>query len=202
MAGLEELAVIVDEAQRAAAEKSRDALAASGRFDRAIATEIVALERFWPAEDYPQDYYEKEPLHYKMYRAGSGRDAFLKKVWGDDLEPARRPRAYTKPPADVLRERLTELQWHVTQEDGTEREGPRDPATDEGSTVAEVGDVPRRGRREGSVVQAEGEQDDRDRDVEAQEQASPVRFVERASGDEEQPGRGEEERDPQQDKER
>jgi len=110
-----------DDEQRAAAEQSRDELAASGRFDQPIATEITDLDRFWPAEEYHQDYYKKATMHYERYRAGSGRDSFLKKTWGNDLEPPRRQRSFAKPRADELRERLTELQWHVTQEDGTER---------------------------------------------------------------------------------
>jgi len=70
-----------DEAQRAAAEKSKAALQASGRFSAPIIVPIVDAGPFWLAEDYHQDFYKKSPDHYHGYRAGSGRDQFLKKVW-------------------------------------------------------------------------------------------------------------------------
>ena len=71
-----------DGEQRRAAETSKAALAASGTFDRPVVTEIVAASAFYPAEDYHQQYYKTCPIRYKLYRAGSGRDAFLKRVWG------------------------------------------------------------------------------------------------------------------------
>jgi methionine-S-sulfoxide reductase len=72
-----------DAAQRAAAEASRDALAAEGRFPAPIVLEIVDAGAFWVAEDYHQDYYETNPGHYRMYRAGSGRDGFINRIWGE-----------------------------------------------------------------------------------------------------------------------
>ena len=71
-----------DDAQRLAAEASRDALAKSGRFTQPLVTQIVAATRFWPAEEYHQDYYKKNPLRYRYYRAGCGRDRVLEKIWG------------------------------------------------------------------------------------------------------------------------
>jgi peptide methionine sulfoxide reductase msrA/msrB len=70
--------------QRAAAESSRLALSRSGRFSKPIATEIVPLKAFFPAEEYHQQYYKKNPLRYKFYRANSGRDQFLRRVWQKD----------------------------------------------------------------------------------------------------------------------
>ncbi len=74
---------VYDAAQRAAATKSRDALGASGRFDQPIAVEITDAPTFWPAEEYHQDFYKKDPSHYKRYRNGSGRDQFIERIWNN-----------------------------------------------------------------------------------------------------------------------
>lgn len=67
--------------QKEAAEKSKKELGASGRFDSLIVTEIEKADTFYVAEDYHQKYYEKNVLHYNFYKVGSGRDAYLKRVW-------------------------------------------------------------------------------------------------------------------------
>ncbi|MBL0123595.1 MAG: peptide-methionine (S)-S-oxide reductase MsrA [Betaproteobacteria bacterium] len=72
-----------DDAQKAAAEASKAALDKSKPFKGAIVTEVTAATQFYPAEDYHQDYYLKNPLRYKYYRNGCGRDARLTALWGD-----------------------------------------------------------------------------------------------------------------------
>jgi peptide-methionine (S)-S-oxide reductase len=71
----------LDADQRKAAEASRDALVASKRFAQ-VHTEIEPATTFWPAEAYHQDYYRKNPVRYKLYRSGCGRDARLAELWG------------------------------------------------------------------------------------------------------------------------
>jgi methionine-S-sulfoxide reductase len=75
-----------NEEQQKLAVASKETLAASGRFKKPIVTEIVKAAKFYKAEDYHQDYYKKNPVRYKYYRWGSGRDAFLKKTWGGSDE--------------------------------------------------------------------------------------------------------------------
>lgn len=70
------------EAQRQAAERSRHALQESGRYRKPVVIEILPATTFYVAEAYHQDYYKKNPLRYQYYRSGSGRDRFLKKIWG------------------------------------------------------------------------------------------------------------------------
>jgi peptide-methionine (S)-S-oxide reductase len=72
-----------NEAQKAAALASKAKLEASGRFQKPIVTQIVAFEAFYPAEDYHQDFYKKNPFRYQTYRMGCGRDQRLKELWGD-----------------------------------------------------------------------------------------------------------------------
>ena len=100
--------------QRRLAETSKEKLEKSGSFNKPIATEIVKFKTFYQAEEYHQDYYKKNPLRYKYYRAGSGRDQFIEKVWKE------KEGKYKKPFDEEIKKRLTQLQYEVTQKNGTE----------------------------------------------------------------------------------
>jgi len=71
-----------DSDQKKKAEASKAVLAASGRFSQPIVTEIWPATEFYPAEEYHQDYYIKNPIRYAFYRSGCGRDGRLEEVWG------------------------------------------------------------------------------------------------------------------------
>jgi len=95
-----------DENQRQMARQSKNSWAESGLFDKPIATAIEAYTVFYPAEDYHHDYYKKNAVRYKTYRIGSGREGFIQQVW-ERFD-------------NDLTNRLTPLQYQVTQNDATE----------------------------------------------------------------------------------
>ena len=104
--------------QRLLAEKSKEELNASRRYEKPVATEILPFPGFYRAEEYHQDYARKNADRYEAYRVGSGRARYLEKMWGDEERTV--PAAFEKPSPDQLRKKLTPLQYHVTQENGTE----------------------------------------------------------------------------------
>ena len=103
-----------DEDQKLLAENSKEKLNNSGIFDKSIATPIIKFTTFYPAENYHQDYYKKDPDRYYSYRKGSGRDTFIMSTWEDEKN-------YTKPSEEEIKKNLNELQYKVTQKEGTER---------------------------------------------------------------------------------
>lgn len=110
--------------QKELAIASKEALAASGRFKSPIVTEILESELFYRAENYHQDYHRTNPSQYQRYRKFSGRDDFLKREWAKTAPvagPSGTPTGFEKPSQEELRERLTSIQFKVTQKNGTER---------------------------------------------------------------------------------
>nr|WP_319534681.1 peptide-methionine (R)-S-oxide reductase MsrB [uncultured Vibrio sp.] len=104
-------------------------------YPKPLKTELIKFDKFYPAETYHQDYYKKSSLKYKYYRYASGRDQYLDDVFGDDRK--ERPKtlhqlieekkllskvkAYSKPSQAEIKSTLTEIQYYVTQEEGTEK---------------------------------------------------------------------------------
>ena len=130
------------------AEAAKKTLQESGVYDNPVVIEIVPAGTFYPAEDYHQDYYKKNPVRYKLYTFNSGRYQFIESVYGKDYEldfsqfkPVANshaateqkkeqpsgmkkgfsPEAFVKPQQDELKKLLSSIQYNVTQEDGTER---------------------------------------------------------------------------------
>lgn len=94
--------------QKESAETSKQALSESGVFTKPIVTEIKPAQPFYKAEDKHQDYYKKHRFHYRLYKKGSGREDFIRDTWANT------------PSKKELKQRLTDIQYHVTQENGTE----------------------------------------------------------------------------------
>ncbi len=105
--------------QKIIAEESKQMVEKSGMFNKPVMTKILKASQFYPAEDYHQDYSKKEPGHYKMYRAGSGREQFTKEKWKNAPPLCPLPK-YPKGKPQDMKSKLSPLQYKVTQESGTE----------------------------------------------------------------------------------
>ena len=129
---------VANEQQRQTAQDSKQRLADSDRFEAPLVTPIRDAAKFYVAEDYHQDFYHTHPLKYKAYRFGSGRDQFIAKIWGDDahyqvpkkemiasagqqLDWSNQPNPDFEKLAEAeLKKQLSDLQFKVTQHEGTE----------------------------------------------------------------------------------
>ena len=130
------------------AQAAKQSLQDSGVYDKPVVIEIVPASKFYPAEAYHQDYYKKNPIRYKAYTFNSGRYQFIESVYGKDYEldfsqfkptaesappvtssqapnstasAGFNPDTFVKPAQDELKKSLTDIQYKVTQKDGTER---------------------------------------------------------------------------------
>lgn len=96
-----------NEKQKELALASKNALEQSGKFNKPIVTDILEATVFYPAEKEHQNYYKTNSFHYQLYKQGSGRAAFISDTWEREER-------------EKLKEKLTPMQYYVTQEDGTE----------------------------------------------------------------------------------
>ena len=103
-----------DDTQKQIAVESKQKLDKSGIFNKPVVTPIIEFTTFYPAEDYHQDFYKKNPGRYHSYRSGSGRDEFIKKHWKKEMN-------YKKPSENEIKKKLNSLQYSVTQKNATER---------------------------------------------------------------------------------
>lgn len=106
--------------QKKQAEESKKKLENSNKFDEPIATEILPAKKFYIAEEHHQNYYKKNNVSYKLYRASSGRDDFINSRRCKNCHNEKKSNFYTKPSDSDIKKMLSSMQYTVTQKNGTE----------------------------------------------------------------------------------
>lgn len=109
-----------DDKQKKLAEKSKNKLEKSKRYNKPIVTQIIPFTNFYSAEEYHQNYSKKNPLKYKLYRKTSGRDEYIKNNLNHQIV-FEQNKKYKKLSDEELKKRLTNLQYYITQKEGTEK---------------------------------------------------------------------------------
>lgn len=113
------------EEQKKIAEKSKNKLIQSGRFKKPIITPLIKASTFYQAEEYHQDFFKKSYIRYKVYRAGSGRDEYINRLWGEDKDykisrTDEFPKIVKVGVKSQSLDQLSKLEYYVTQKNGTE----------------------------------------------------------------------------------
>lgn len=116
-----------NETEKAAAEAVIAKVNDAKVFEKKLTLLVLERQEFWPAEEYHQDYSQKNHLKYSYYRRASGRDLFIQKYWGNaanaftfSQEDGYFWHSFVKPSEEELKQQLTPLQFEVTQREGTE----------------------------------------------------------------------------------
>jgi peptide methionine sulfoxide reductase msrA/msrB len=105
-----------NESQKMIAEQSKKSLENAHIFDKPLATEVLPFTAFYSAGQDQQQYCKKNPVRYYSYKSASGRDNYIKGIWGD-----LKMEKYKKPSKEELKKKLTDIQYEVSQNNGTER---------------------------------------------------------------------------------
>jgi peptide methionine sulfoxide reductase msrA/msrB len=101
--------------QQTLAQESKERLEKAKIFSKPIVTKIVKFVSFTPVQESEQHFYKKDPERYYSYREASGRDEFIDSIWGGIYS-----KKYSEPSKEELKNKLTRLQYDVTQNDATE----------------------------------------------------------------------------------
>lgn len=113
----------INDEQKRAAKNYIDVLSGTDIYGNDIVTEVLPESVFYLAEEYHQDYADNNKYNYERYAQGSGRKSYISSLWKniDTIGEILKGKKYLKPSDEELRKILNELQYSVTQEDGTER---------------------------------------------------------------------------------